>query len=383
MFPRIIKSQIAQDLKETRKILILYGPRQVGKTTLVKALLKDRPNVLSVNADLLAYNEVFSSRDLRKMQEVIGNKTTLFIDEAQNIKDIGINLKILHDEMPDLKIIATGSSSFELAEHIREPLTGRTKTYRLFPVSAEEIIQHSSVFEFKNQLESLLLYGAYPEILTTPGIADKIDRLNELSSAYLYKDILQLSGIKYADKIRKMLQMLALQIGSTVSLNEIGKALGMSHETVSNYIDLLEKGFVVFRLGGYSNNLRKEITKMNKIFFYDLGVRNNLINNFNPLGVRTDTGGLWENFLILERMKRIQYARQSVNTYFWRTYTGVEVDYVEEANGTLSGFEMKWNKPSRVPASWLETYPEAQYACIHRENFVDFVSASDGGGGKK
>ena len=344
MFPRIIKSQIAQDLRETRKILILYGPRQVGKTTLVREVLKDRPNVLSVNADLLAYNEVFSSRDLRKMQEVIGNKTTLFIDEAQNIKDIGINLKILHDEMPDLKIIATGSSSFELAEHIREPLTGRTKTYRLFPVSAEEIIQHSSVFEFKNQLESLLLYGAYPEILTTPGIADKIDRLNELSSAYLYKDILQLSGIKYADKIRKMLQMLALQIGSTVSLNEIGKALGMSHETVSNYIDLLEKGFVVFRLGGYSNNLRKEITKMNKIFFYDLGVRNNLINNFNPLGVRTDTGGLWENFLILERMKRIQYARQSVNTYFWRTYTGVEVDYVEEANGTLSGFEMQYQQ---------------------------------------
>lgn len=374
MFTRIIEAQIAQDLCDTNKIIILYGPRQVGKTTLVKKLLKSHPNALSINADQLVYNEAFSARDLRKMQELIGTKSLLFIDEAQNIKDIGINLKILHDEMPDLKIIVTGSSSFELANTIREPLTGRTKTYRLFPISAEEIIRHSSVFELKNQIEALLLYGAYPEILLTAGVENKVDRLAELASAYLYKDILQLSGIKYADKIRKLLQMLALQIGSTVSLNEIGKTLGMSHETVANYIDLLEKGFIIFRLGGYSNNPRKEITKMNKIYFYDLGVRNNLINNYNPLALRTDKGALWENFLIVERMKKIKYTRELVNTYFWRTYTGVELDYVEDAGGTLFGFEMKWNKAAKAPSSWLENYPNAQYACINQENFVDFVS---------
>ncbi len=375
MYPRIIRTQIERDLRDLNKIIILYGARQVGKTTLVKELIKDHPNTLSINADQLVYNEVFSSRDLHKMQELIGSKNLLFIDEAQNIRDIGINLKILHDEMPHLKIIVTGSSSFDLANNIQEPLTGRTKTYRLFPISAEEIIGHSSIFELKKQAESLLIYGAYPEIMRTIGAETKIDRLEELTSAYLYKDILQLSGIKYADKIRKLLQMLALQIGSTVSLNELGRALGMSHETVANYIDLLEKGFIIFRLGGFSNNPRKEITKMSKIYFYDLGVRNNLINNFNPLDMRTDVGGLWENFLIVERMKKIKYARQRVNTYFWRTYSGVELDYIEEANGVLHGYEMKWGKPSKPNASWLAAYPNAQYSCIHRENFVDFVAS--------
>lgn len=308
------------------------------------------------------------------MQELIGAHTLLFIDEAQNIQDIGINLKILYDEMPHLKIIVTGSSSFELTNHIQEPLTGRTKTYRLFPISAQEIQLHSSVFEFKNQIESLLLYGSYPEILHTTGAEAKIDRLDELTSAYLYKDILKLSGIKYANKIRKLLQMLDMQIGNTVSLNELARALGMSHETVANYIDLLEKGFIIFRLGGYSNNLRKEITKMSKIYFYDLGVRNNLINNYNPPSLRADTGALWENFLIVERLKKIKYGRARINSYFWRTYTGAEMDYVEEAAGGLSGFEMEWGKPSKPPQSWLETYPNAQYECIHRENFLPFIS---------
>ncbi len=378
MYTRIIKSQIEQDLKDDiNKIIILYGPRQVGKTTLIKEIIKDNSDALLVNADQITYNEVFASRDLRKMQELIGPKKLLFIDEAQNIQDIGINLKILHDEMPHLKIIATGSSSFELANNIREPLTGRTKTYQLFPISAEEIIRDSSVFEFKNQLESLLIYGAYPEILQTTGAKTKIDRLDELTSAYLYKDILQLSGIKFADKIRKLLQMLALQIGSTVSLNEIGNALGLSHETVAHYIDLLEKGFVLFRLGGYSSNPRKEISKMNKIYFYDLGVRNNLINNFNAPDMRTDIGALWENFLVVERMKKIKYARERSNAYFWRTYTGVELDYVEENNGVLYGYEMKWNKTSKAPASWLGTYPNAHFESIHKDHFVHFVAGQE------
>lgn len=374
MFIRRIKSQIENDLSASNKIIILYGPRQVGKTTLVREIIKDLPDTLTINADQMIYNDVFSSRDLKKMQEVIGTKKTLFIDEAQNIRDIGINLKILYDEMPELRIIVTGSSSFELANTIREPLTGRTKTYRLYPVSAEEIIQRSSVFELKNQLESLLVYGMYPEILLTVGQENKVDRLNELASAYLYKDVLKLSGIKYADKIRKLLQLLALQVGSTVSIHELARSLEMSHDTVGSYIDLLEKGFIIFRLSGFSNNLRKEVVKMNKIYFYDLGVRNNLINNFNGLSMRNDVGALWENFLVVERLKKIHYHRQRINSYFWRTYTGAELDYVEEANGLLYGFEMKWGKPSKAPVSWLETYSNARFECITRENFLTFVS---------
>ena len=374
MYKRTIEPQIEQDIADARnKIILLYGPRQVGKTTLIRTLLKDKANVLYVNADQLIYNDVFSARDLNRMQQLIGTKTILFIDEAQNIPNIGINLKILHDEMPELKIIVTGSSSFELANRLQEPLTGRTKTYRLYPISAREIINDSSVFELKNQIESLLIYGMYPEILLTTGSTDKIDRLNELTTSYLYKDILQLSGIKYADKIRKLLQMLAFQIGQSVSIHEIAKALEMSHETVVHYIDLLEKGFVIFRLSGYSNNLRKEVNKMNKIYFYDLGVRNNLINNFNPLALRNDVGQLWENFLVVERLKRNHYQRNRVNTYFWRTYTGAELDYVEEANGLLFGYEIKWGKSAKAPASWLSTYANAQFECITRDNFLEYI----------
>jgi len=373
MFPRQITASLRADLEQSNKIIILYGPRQVGKTTLVKSLLQQHPEALSVNADQLQYNEVFASRDLRKMQELIGNKSLLFIDEAQNIRDIGINLKILHDEMPALKIIVTGSSSLELANSMQEPLTGRTKTYRLYPIAVEEIIQHSSVFEFRNQLESLLRFGAYPEILETNSAEEKIDKLNELSSAYLYKDILQLSGIRYADKLRKLLQLLAFQVGSPVSVNELARALGMSQETVEHYIDLLEKGFVLFRLGAYSSNLRKEITRMNKIYFYDLGIRNALINNFNPPEMRSDTGAIWENFLIVERMKQLQYARVPVNTYFWRTYTGVELDYIEQTGDQLTGYEIKWGKPGKWPGAWRENYPAAGFENLTRENFLDFL----------
>lgn len=374
MYKRIIAPLLEADIRDkSHKIIILYGPRQVGKTTLIKSLLADNADTLYINADQLIYNDVLSSRDLKKMQELIGSKKILCIDEAQNIPDIGINLKILHDEMPDLKIIVTGSSSFELANRVQEPLTGRTKTYSLFPISSQEIIEYSSIFDLKNQLDTLLIYGMYPEILLTTGSAEKIDRLNELTSAYLYKDILHLSGIKYADKIRKLLQTLAFQIGQPVSIHEIGKALEMSHETVVRYIDLLEKGFVLFRLSGYSNNLRKEITKMDKIYFYDLGMRNNLINNFNPLSIRNDVGQLWENFLVVERLKRNSYQRNRVNTYFWRTYNGAELDYVEEANGQLDGFEMKWGKPAKAPASWIATYPNAHYTCINKENFLEFI----------
>lgn len=375
MIPRILKSQILDTLQNRRKIIILYGPRQVGKTTLIKEILKEVPGrKVEVNADQLKFNDILSSRDLRKMQELIGEHDLLFIDEAQRIADIGINLKILHDSLPELKIIVTGSSSFDLANTIREPLTGRTRTFQLYPVSLGELSAQYTPFEFKDQLESFLLYGMYPEVLELAGKKEKMIHLQELISAYLYKDILQLSNIKHSDKIHKLLKLLAFQVGALVSLHELGKTLEMSHETVSNYIDLLEKGFIIFRLSGFSRNLRKEVAKMNKIYFYDLGIRNMLIDQFSPLDSRPDVGQLWENFLLVERKKKLTYAHSFANTYFWRTYTGAELDYVEETEGKLNGFEFKYkSKRPKPPKTWLETYDNATFQQIDRDNFLPFV----------
>jgi uncharacterized protein len=375
MFKRSISPFIKEDIEAFRKIIILYGPRQVGKTTLVREVLSGLPfKVIEINADQFKYNEILSSRDLNKMKELIGNHELLFIDEAQNISNIGINLKILHDNLPDLKIIATGSSSFELANQLKEPLTGRTWTYRLYPVALSELAEQFTPFELKDRLESFMLYGMYPEILNLEGREMKIRALRELASAYLYKDILQLSNIKHSDKIVKLLKMLAFQAGSLVSLHELGKSLEMSHETVNNYIDLLEKGFIVYRLTGFSRNLRKEVNKMSKIYFYDTGIRNMLIENFNPIDLRLDSGALWETFLISERLKKSEYQRIYSNKYFWRTYSGAELDLVEEREGKLFGYEFKWKSGKfKPPATWLETYDNALFELVNRDNFLEFV----------
>ncbi|HHG84597.1 MAG TPA: ATP-binding protein, partial [Bacteroidetes bacterium] len=293
MIKRDLQQQISSVLTNRNKIIVLYGPRQVGKTTLVREITKDwAGKKLEINADQIKYREVLSSQDLTKMKELIGNHDLFFLDEAQNVPNIGINLKILHDSLPGLKIIATGSSSFELANQIKEPLTGRTVTFLLYPISIGELNRQHTPFELKDQLEKYLLYGMYPEILKLKGAKAKMGHLQELASAYLYKDILQLSGIKHPDKIHKLLKLLALQVGSLVSLHELGKSLEMSHETVNNYIDLLEKGFIIFRLSGFSRNLRKEVTKMSKVYFYDTGIRNVLAENFNSLLYRQDVGAL-------------------------------------------------------------------------------------------
>ncbi|MEZ4988508.1 MAG: ATP-binding protein [Saprospiraceae bacterium] len=375
MIQRSLTETIETALAERRKIIVLYGPRQVGKTTLVQEILRENPyKRLIINADLVKYRETLSSQDLSKMMELIGDNELIFIDEAQNIPNIGINLKILHDSLPNLQIIVTGSSSFELANQVQEPLTGRTMTFRLYPISIGELRNNLTPFDIKDQLESYLRYGMYPEVLQLPTPEAKMAHLQELASAYLYKDVLQLSGIKHADKIHKLLKLLALQVGSLVSLHELGKSLGMSHETVGHYIDLLEKGFILFRLSGYSRNPRKEITKMSKIYFYDTGIRNVLTDNFNNLDYRTDTGALWENFLIAERRKKIEYQRLYGSTYFWRTYAGAELDYIEERNGQLEGYEFKWKaKKRKAPSSWSGDYPDATYSCIDRDNFLAFV----------
>ena len=375
MIPRLITSAIRQRLTDSDKIIVLYGPRQVGKTTLVRELIRDLPyKSLSVNADELLYQTVLSSRDLAQMKLLVEGYDLLFIDEAQRIPDVGINLKILHDALPSLKIITTGSSSFELANRTKEALTGRTWTYELFPISLGELQQQQNAFALQQRLDELLRFGSYPDTLQLPNAADKARYLRELSSAYLYKDILEMASIRYADKLRKLLQLLAFQVGSEVSPNKLANALGMSKDTVNTYIDLLEKAFVIFRLSAFSRNLRKEISKMDKIYFYDLGIRNVLIDNFQPLDLRADTGALWENFLIVERRKRNAYSDQFASTYFWRTYTGAELDYVEEQDGQLAGYEFKLSsKTAKEPASWAATYPGASFQVINRTNFLPFV----------
>jgi predicted AAA+ superfamily ATPase len=376
MIERILVKSITDTIQQSSKIVVIYGARQVGKTTLVQEILKQLPyKKISINADMLKYNEVFASRDLAKMKEVIDQNELLFIDAAQNIKDIGINLKILHDHLPELKIIVTGSSSFELANHITEPLTGRTQTFQLFPISIQELRKSYTPFEIKENVSNYLLYGMYPEVIQTASVNGKIKLLYELTSAYLYKDVLQLTNIKHSDKIHKLLKLLASQIGNLISMNEIGNTLQMTNETVNHYIDILEKGFIIFRLSGYDGNIRKEITKMNKVYFYDLGIRNALIDSFNSLEIRQDTGALWENFILVERMKKNVYADIFNKKYFWRTYSGAEIDYVEVKDGTLHGYEIKWkNNKVKQPKSWLETYSNTTFQVINNENFIDFVS---------
>lgn len=376
MIPRDLTQKIIETITRRNKIVLLYGPRQVGKTTLINEIIRKLPyRSLRINADQIKYRDVLSSRDLSKMKGLIGSNELLFIDEAQNIPDIGINLKILIDELPQVKIIATGSSSFDLANKVKEPLTGRTRTFFLYPISMKELAIENTPFEVQERLEEFLRFGMYPEVLEIEDEEEKVAHLRELTSAYLFKDVLKLANIKYSDKLVKLLQLLSFQIGSLVSIHELAKNLGMAQETVDAYIDLLEKGFIVFRLSGFSRNLRKEISKQNKIYFYDLGIRNALIENYKPLEWRQDKGHLWENFLIVERKKAQAYKAQYANSYFWRNYGGQELDYIEEKGGELNGFEFKFRPAKkRTPPAWRKDYSEASYELIHKENYWNFIT---------
>ena len=377
MIPRFLEHTLRDRLLQSGKVLILYGARQVGKTTLVKKIISNlEGRVLEINADRQPFSESLSSRDFEKLKGLVSGYQFVFIDEAQRIPDIGINLKILHDNLPDMKIIVTGSSSLDLANRIKEPLTGRTWTYRLYPFSVSEWqnYEHLNTLEIQMKLEEWMRFGMYPEIHQFENFKDKRQYLEELTGAYLYKDILALANIRYPEKLRQLLKLLAFQIGSEVSIHELAISLQVNRETVINYIDLLEKAFVIFKLSGFSRNLRKEVTSMDKIYFYDLGVRNALIENFNPLDSREDTGSMWENFLLVERRKKMEYERIFANTYFWRTYSGAELDYIEERDGNLYGFEFKWKpKKGKAPATWLETYQNASYQLINRESFASFI----------
>lgn len=375
MIKRALYTNLLDRLTRSNQIILLYGPRQVGKTTLIREVISHFPvKKLEINADLLQYTDVLSSRDLKQLRGLVDGYDLIFIDEAQRIPEIGINLKILHDELPQLKIIATGSSALDLASKVREPLTGRTWSHQLYPISVNELAETHNRFELDQMLEELMLFGGYPVVLNISNYVEKRAYLAELTSAYLYKDLLELSTVKNAPKMRDLLRLLAYQVGSEVSIHELSNTLSIQRDHVVHYIDLLEKAFVIFRLSGFSRNLRKEITRHDKIYFWDMGVRNSLIENFSPLNFRSDAGHLWENFLIVERIKNQSYRQKYSNRYFWRTYTGAELDYIEEQDGKLYGFEFKFsNKTAKPPQAWLETYPNASFQTVNREGYLDFL----------
>jgi len=360
------------------KVVALYGPRQVGKTTLALDLLEHVPyRAKYVSADELLYREALASQSRQTLGELLGDAELLVIDEAQRVPDIGLNLKILVDSFPHARILATGSASFDLANKISEPLTGRQLTFHLYPVSYPELSAAFGPLEARAQLERWLVWGGYPAIVTaeTPQLRQRL--LNELVGAYLYRDLLEWEGLRRADKIADLLRLLAFQIGQQVSVAELAASLALNRQTVERYLDLLEKVFVIFRVGGFSRNLRKEVTKNFRYYFYDNGVRNSLIQNFNPLSLRNDVGQLWENFLVVERRKANQMRGRMVNTYFWRTYDQKEIDYLEESGGQLSGYEFKWQEtaPRRaVREEFLRAYPGASLTVIHRDNFTEFLA---------
>jgi len=370
---RHIETACLDQLKSSRKVLLIYGPRQVGKTTLVKQLGKlSGWKVKYLSADLLDNELLLMQRDIQTISELTEGYQLLIIDEAQRVQDIGLALKVLYDELPHLKVIATGSSSFEMANRAAEPLTGRKTVFHLLPFSLSEIIAGKNKFELDQQLEELLRFGMYPEIFMASA-NQKSNFLGEICDSYLYMDVLQLTNVKYTAKIRDLLRLLAFQVGQLVSVNELSQTLSINRETVERYIDLLEKAFVIFRLPSYNRNLRKEVAKMDKIYFYDTGIRNYLIDNLKPLHLRTDAGSLWENFVIAERRKQLLYSRKMVHSYFWRTYTGAEIDYVEEGEDGLMGFEIKMTKDKvKSPKLWQEEY-KGGFQLVNRKNYLDLL----------
>ena len=355
------------------KVLILIGSRQVGKTTLISEISKGfaQEDVLFVNCDESDVRAVLENSSSTVLKSFIGSKKLFIIDEAQRVKGIGLTLKLIADTLKEVQVIATGSSAFDLRNELEEPLTGRKIVIELFPISTQEMVNHTSYIEEKRMLEQRMIYGMYPEIINNPTDAKKL--LKELSDSYLFKDILSYKDIRQPDALRKLLTALSLQVGSEVSYNELGNLIGLDKETVERYIDLLEKSFVVFRLTSLSRNGRNELKKSRKIYFYDNGVRNAVINNFNPLSLRSDVGDLWENFMISERRKTLHYNQIFANTYFWRTHTQLEIDYIEEREGKLFTYEFKWSdkKKAKIPKLFTELYPENEFELINAKNYME------------
>ncbi len=373
MIHRSLQSVIESKIGKQKAILLL-GPRQVGKTTLVKQLTGlAEGKILWFNGDEADTRQLLTNTTSTRLKALIGNNSVVVVDEAQRIPDIGITLKLIVDNMPEIQVIATGSSALELAGQIKEPLTGRKYEYHLYPFSFAELVEHTSLLQEKRLLHHRLIYGYYPEVVNKPG--EEKSTLQLLTDSYLYKDLFTLEQLKKPLVLEKLVQALALQLGNEVQYHELGQIVGADKETIERYIDLLEKAFVVFRLTSLNRNLRNEIKKGRKIYFWDNGIRNAIIKNFNQLAQRQDTGALWENFIVGERQKMNHYIGAYVNRYFWRTHAQQEVDYIEEHSGQLSAWEFKWNSKAKgkIPKTFLEAYPGTRTAVITPENMEDFI----------
>ncbi|PIE87533.1 MAG: ATPase [Bacteroidetes bacterium] len=370
MFDRFIKKRIEKNIN-SGKAIVVVGARQVGKTTLLKELLKDK-EYLFLDADDPATRSVLTNPTTEQIRSFIGHYKYVFLDEAQRIKGVGLTLKIITDQFKDVQLFVSGSSSFDLGNEINEPLTGRKWEYELFPLSWEEYEQKIGFIKSEQQLENRLLYGLYPEVINNQG--QERETLKNLVNSYLYRDILAFSDIRKPEVLDKLLQALALQMGSEVNYNELSRLIGINKVTVQKYIDILEKGYVIFRLNSFSRNIRNEIKQNRKIYFYDNGIRNMIIGNFTSLDLRMDKGALWENFLVSERRKQNLYKNTFAKMYFWRTKQQQELDFVEEKDGQITGFEFKWNdKKTKIPKTFTENY-KAKIQVVDRKNFRKFVS---------
>jgi len=369
MYQRIIENIVKEKIG-SRKAIIIVGARQVGKTTLIKEILKGK-EYLFFDADDPANRRLLSSPTTEQIRTFLGDYRTVFVDEAQRIEGIGLTLKIITDQFPDVQLFVSGSSSFDLGNKLNEPLTGRKWEYELFPISWEEFEKREGYIKAEQQVENRLLYGMYPEVLNNKGKEREV--LKNLVSSYLYRDILAFSEIRKPEILDNLLLALALQVGSEVNYNELAQTIGVNKITIQKYIDILEKGYIIFRLNSFSRNLRNEIKRNRKIYFYDNGIRNMIIGNFNQLDLRTDIGALWENFLISERKKENIYKDTFARMYFWRTKQQQEIDFVEEKDGKIYGFEFKWKaKKVKLPETFIKTY-KAETRIIDRSNFREFV----------
>jgi predicted AAA+ superfamily ATPase len=360
------------------KVLILLGARRVGKTELIKNYLQTIPDgsYLQLNGEDINDANLLKERSVANYKRLLLNIDLLVIDEAQTIPDIGLILKLIVDAIDGIKIIATGSSIFDLNNNLGEPLVGRKNTLYLFPLAQMEYSQYENYKQTTEKLEERLLFGSYPELIQYSDWEDKKEYLYEIINSYLLKDILVFEGIKHADKIYDLLRLIAYQLGKEVSLQELANQLQMSKNTVANYLDLLSKVFIIFKVEGFSRNLRKEIVKSSRWYFYDNGIRNGIINNFNRLDSRTDVGDLWENYLAVERVKKQNYLKIKTNNYFWRTYDQQELDWLEEKGEELAGFEFKWSetKKVKIPVAFAKAYPEATFEVINKNNYLDFIT---------